>query len=97
MIHKVLLSAKYTSNNGNNNVCSLYHFNLKLSFQSFKKKNANILLHVLTPLFQQRACGHTKKQTQFMASPQCLGYKNYKVMPDNLCYPPTSEVLRYVK
>jgi len=32
-----------------------------------------------------------------MASPQCLGYKNYKVMPENLCYPPTSEILRYVK
>lgn len=81
--------------NGNHDFSSLYNSNLKLSFQSFKEKTANILL--LTPLFQQRACEHTKKQTQFMASPQCLGYKNYKVMPENLCYPPTSEILRYVK
>lgn len=54
-------------------------------------------IHLRNGADWQRACGHTKKQTQFMASPQCLGYKNYKVMPENLCYPPTSEVLRLTK
>lgn len=54
-------------------------------------------IHLRNGADWEKACEHTKDQIQFMASPQCLGYKNYKPMPKYLCFPPTSEILRLTK
>ena len=43
--------------------------------------------------FQKNACEHVATSTQFMASPQCLGYSRYRGVSEDLCFPPKEEVL----
>lgn len=54
-------------------------------------------IHLRNGADWERACEHAKDQIRYMASPQCLGYKNYEKLPANLCYPSTTEVLRLTK
>ncbi|XP_064606718.1 GDP-fucose protein O-fucosyltransferase 1-like [Liolophura sinensis] len=54
-------------------------------------------IHLRNGIDWVNACQHVEGMTEFMASPQCLGYSREKTVIPELCLPSTQEILRLTR
>ncbi|XP_068678139.1 LOW QUALITY PROTEIN: GDP-fucose protein O-fucosyltransferase 1-like [Montipora foliosa] len=50
-------------------------------------------IHLRNGIDWRNACEHADGIPQFMASPQCLGYSQYRTVTRDLCFPPKQDIL----